>query len=45
MLHIQKEGMGKGGLLILEIIESYSGNRPLVQISPSDPSPQKYGIT
>ena len=32
-LHIQKEGMGKRGLLILEIIEFYSGNRPLVQIS------------
>ena len=32
-LYIQKEGMGKGCLLILEIIEFYSGNRPLVQIS------------
>ena len=44
-LYIQKEGMGKGCLLILEIIEFYSGNRPLVQISLYILVPKKYGIT
>ena len=33
------------GLLNLKIFESYSGNRPLVQISPYILIPKKYGIT